>query len=216
MIPCRNSLDHADLMTTYQVHLAPAKEIEKYHGVCKKCFEKFQAKNAGILNGAIERPVEILPEHHAPDPEFDHVGISTDGQFEQTTNFDFAAVEALDADTQDFLDSVDRDALHLAARALELILTWCWSSGFETAQRRFAVITGGLRPSLLDDKSWREIGERLNCSRAALSKASINFQKVFQIKFARSRNESARRHMSVAMQGNENRRKWARRIPTVT
>jgi hypothetical protein len=204
LVHCPNSFERGNLMTNFKIHYASPEELKKYAGVCRQCFEKFASRNR-TLDGS-ETPAEFLNHHPRPDSELDHLAFSKDGQIEQTTDFDFAAVEALDTDTKEFFDSVDRDSLTLAGTALGMILRWVWSSGFATAQRRFAVVSAGLRPELLNDQSWREIGKQLGCTRAALSKSAVLFQAVFQVQFSRSRSETARQRMSNSMLGNSNRK----------
>lgn len=120
--------------------------------------------------------------------------------------FDYDQIQ-LDSSTREFFGEAGQDVRADVATAFGVLLEWCWHSGFVSAQRKFAVVTAGLRPDLVNNESWKQIGERLGCGKAAISKQAQNFQKTFGLKFSRTRSEDARRHMAARMMGNHNRRK---------
>jgi endogenous inhibitor of DNA gyrase (YacG/DUF329 family) len=197
----------------------PPAELSAFRGVCQFCQRSFLTAHSTWVKGKFTTPEtagsEIIHRHNQTlGSDSAAAAAFLDGG--ETTGFqDFPYDQIqLNGETKEFFDQASENVRSTAGTALAMILEWCWSGGFETAQRRFAVASAGLRPELVSDQSWQEIAERLNCTRAALSKAAINFQKHFGIKFSRSRSESARRHMAAAMQGNKNRRNSAARTPT--
>ncbi|HZL13168.1 MAG TPA: hypothetical protein VFC85_03405 [Verrucomicrobiae bacterium] len=157
---------------------------------------KFKKNNSATLEGKIETPV-VWEKHHNPTIE-DHAGSVAPGDVVQTMDFDF---DALDKDTAAFFANANPDVRCESAMALALILGWIWQSGFESAQCKFAAMTAGLRPDLLDDASYEEIGSKLGCVKATIAKAARNFQKQFNIKFSRSRQDDARARMAEAARG---------------
>jgi len=205
MIPCPNSLERANLMTNFAVHYATQQELKQNGGVCRKCFLTFASRNH-TLDGS-EEPVKIS-SHHQQSADLDHTGFSQSGQVESTVDFDYDQIR-FNGDTREFFDNASNDVRVEAATALGLILEWVWQSGFESAQRKFAILSAGLRPELLNDESLEQIATRLGCGKAALSKAGLLFQKTFGVKFSRTRSAEARQHMAASMKGNSNRRRSA-------
>jgi hypothetical protein len=79
-----------------------------------------------------------------------------------------------------------------AADGLHEILNWAWRGGKSkrlrprAAFRRFLALSASLDPSLFDALSFRELGIEHGCTKAVLSKHSVQFSKRFKIKFRRS------------------------------
>jgi len=208
-VACPRSLDNANLLTDFKLHFATRAELEKHGGVCAKCAEKFAKAHSAVVSGKrIEKPVDLNERHEQLDVEHDHAGFVAPGAVGQTVDFDF---DEVDKDTTEFFANASQDVRRESAMALALILGWVWQSGFESAQRKFAAMTAGLRPDLIDNASYEEIGRKLGCVKATIAKAARNFQKQFNLKFSRSRQDEARRHMADARRGKpgHNRRKEA-------
>jgi hypothetical protein len=206
-VVCPNSLDHADLTTNYKLHHCSPDELKKFGGVCQACFDKFRKNNSAALAGKTETPVDMNKKEHGNlSLEQDHVAFTETSESELVEFFPF---DDLDKDTAEFFANASPDVQRESAMALGLILAWVWQSGFETAQRKFAAMTAGLRPDLLDDASYAEIAAKLGCVKATISKAAMSFQERFNMKFSRSRQDETRRKMADARRGKpgNNRRK---------
>jgi hypothetical protein len=187
-------------------------ELSAFHGVCQFCQRSFLTANSLWVKKRFTNPEtperEILRAHHQPlegggdhDPAFDE-----HGQHVAVVDFDYDQIQ-LDSPTREFFGQASQDVRDDVATAFGMVLEWCWHRGFVSAQRKFAVVTAGLRPDLVDNESWEQIGERLGCGKAAISKQAQNFQNTFGLKFSRTRSEDARRHMAASMRGNRNHRK---------
>jgi hypothetical protein len=158
------------------------RELHAFNGVCKFCRKSFSVSHNGWLKGARYRDPARL--------EYKEDVAWADGELQQTTNFDFDAVDlALDKTTRNFFRKAHADVRAEAARALELILDWIWSgphNRLRTPITRFVVFSACLRPDLLNGKTFAEIGKDLGVTKACLSKSAINFQKHFRFKFSRT------------------------------
>lgn len=148
----------------------------------------------GVRTGTriIERLSGQIPAHQerAPEP-------STHFVYPEEVD-DFAEVDPA------VLTGVPVKSLEQAAEVLSLILSWCWSRGFKTAQRRFAALSAGLRPDLLNDRTFLEIGAELGCTKAAISKNARLFQEAFGFRFSRTRAEDSCARMREAQIGHPN------------
>ena len=199
---CTWSLDHANLLTGYELHHAPADELKANGGVCNACAAKIKKANAGVLVGKVEAPVDLNEKHGHLTLEQDHVAFTETSEIELVENFPF---DDLDKDTAEFFANISPDGRSEAAMALSLILGWIWQSGFESAQRKFAAMSAGLRPDLLNDATYEEIGSKLGCVKATIAKAARNFQKQFNMKFSRSQQDAARAKMRARRLGGPDR-----------
>ena len=84
------------------------------------------------------------------------------------------------------------------ADAFGLILEWCWLSrrnkrNPKTAFIRFASLCCTVRPELLDDKNYEQIGAELGVSKEVISRYSLEFQDTFKVHFRRSWSQTSRR-----------------------
>jgi hypothetical protein len=198
MIPCPSSWDRANLMTSYEVHYATPKELKQNGGVCRRCFLTFQSRNQ-TLDGT-EKPVEILSNDRPLDPVLDCIGFTAACQPEQVVPFDFGKIdEALGE-----VESTSEDTQAQAAALFSQIMSWVWAGpnvSLHHATVRFAVLTGGLRPELIANLSYREIGIRMGITKQAVTKVAKKFEDAFNFRFSRSRPESARVHMRESATG---------------
>jgi hypothetical protein len=188
----KSTFGHAD--GEDRLHFVLPEELEAHGGVCAKCHARIQRHHAAIQRGEIEQPVPMTTETHHTTVEQDHVAFIPTGEFHPTTDFNYGDVDELLGQLESTHDEVRAEA----AAAFSKILAWIWSTGPKHAQIKWLVLTAGLRPDLLDDKTYREIGIICGRTRAAISKAARKFQKTFGIKFARSRSEDSCAHMATA------------------
>jgi len=81
------------------------------------------------------------------------------------------------------------------AELMDSVFFWCWTektaSGFtprhpKAAQNRFVAMTALVRPDMIGDKSYEQIGEQIGVGKAWLSAMAKDFQKNFGLKFQRS------------------------------
>jgi hypothetical protein len=196
-VPCPASVDHCA-----EPHYVKPEELAANNGICKKCKAKFDGKHRGVvLEGKPETAVVGLADfqnhhvHHA---------------FDETVHFDngeLAAV-AMPADFDElaeYLSEQPQTVLQKTAEVLREILAFCFTSRARkklfTAAARFAVITSGLRPELLDDEARTTFANELGFTKAALSKMSVKFERTFNFKFARSRSFESRQHMRQSALG---------------
>jgi hypothetical protein len=197
----------------YKLHFCHLGELAEHGGICAKCHAK-AAKRHGHFKSRDEQPVDISDRHELPNLEHDHVGFNANREVEQTTDFPIEEIYSrVDKETQEHFAGLNQHIRHEAGTALSMILQWIWCRDFYTAQRRWCVVTAGLRPDLLDDKSFAQIGKELGTTKQTLSKAMINFQESFGFKFSRGRSTEDRRNMSAAMMGHPgwNTRKKSKR-----
>ena len=132
--------------------------------------------------------------------------VAFDRSFRPTlvTNFDFDAVD----ERLGLIQRLPQDAREQAAEALRHILYWIWGktgNPHASLAKTYALIMA-LRPDIVGDLTYKQMGQRLGITRAAMSKVALNAQQTFGIKFARSRSAPARMKMAEKMHGNRNRR----------
>jgi hypothetical protein len=209
LVVCPLSLDRAHLLTDFKLHHCHPDELAANGGVCATCRAK-AAKTNGRFKTHDEQPVESAS--HDPAPEHNHVAFDDSGESIQSVDFPF---EQLDQDAEDFFANASPDVRRDAAIAVGLMLEWIWSGGWRSAQRKFAAFTAGLRPDLIDNATYAEIGKRLGCTKAAISKAAVRCQEQFNIKFTRSRSEESRGRMAAAQIGHAPRSTSKRNEPSV-
>lgn len=163
--------------------VTPALELSENSGCCAFCKRSFRLAHKRWIDGTINTAEHEVVEF-VDSSQSDHY------------SFDFSEIDsALGA-----IEDAPEDARAQAAELVRQLFAWIWSgrAPVHAAMVRFAALSAGLRPELLDHKSYREIGAQLNCTRQNLSKAAVQFQEAFRMKFARSRSERGRRNMSRA------------------
>jgi len=201
---CGNSWHLCEPETRFKLHFAPPEELAKHGGVCAVCHEKFIRNNIGVLRGKVEKPETEFPQIKKPNVDQDRRAFTAFAEVGAICDFDFAAI---DESTAKFFDEAPDNVLEQSAEAVALILQWVWSGDdFTAAFRKFAAITAAVRPDILNDSSYKQIGEKLGCTRASISKSALNFQDHFKIKFSRSRSESARANMAAKRLSQNKRR----------
>ena len=198
---CGHSWHLAELGTAFELHFASADELAKHGGVCAQCFVKFKKQNAGVMAGKIEEPVKIT-ERGFLDFEHDHIAHSEDGNVESVVDFEYP-------------DEIQVEEKARAGEALQIILAWCWTSDqITTAFRKFAVMTAAVRPDLMSDRTYRELGDLLGCTKQNISKLSTSLGDMFGFHISRNRTESSRVAMRIAqlkIHGTGTRKKRAKK-----
>lgn len=129
---------------------------------------------------------------------------------EQIAWFDYEEVDALLGNVSESSD----EARAQAVEVLQRIMAWVWSGNgnrLQCAVLRFTALTAGLRPDLLENKTYLELGNELGVTKQGFSKAALKFSDAFQLKLARSRSVEARDAMSKAGLGHPNYRHRTRR-----
>ena len=82
----------------------------------------------------------------------------------------------------------------LAADVLREVLAWAWlkSNGkphnFRVAFNKFVALSSVIRPEFVGELSYRQIGERLGTTKAAVSKNALKFTQRFGVQFPRQHN----------------------------
>ena len=79
------------------------------------------------------------------------------------------------------------EPMELAAEGFARFMAWIWRSESDTrrapdmqsAFRRFVAVSATMQPGLLNGLGFRELGEQLNCTKAALSKQGREFSERF-------------------------------------
>lgn len=129
--------------------------------------------------------------------------LSSNGVTDEVVHFDFDAIDRNMGHTR---NSTEDDVRAAASEVLSQVLGYCWGDHGEgsvlpmkTAVLRFVAFTAGLRPELLKNQTYSQIGAQLGVTKAAVSKTALAVEARFGIKFARSRQVAARAHMAQAM-----------------
>src|SRR5690606_11070086 len=116
-----------------------------------------------------------------------------DGESVEVVHFDFEAIDqALGT-----IENASADARTEAAELLSALLVWVFPPGIKVrgALVRFAAMTAGLRPDLMEG-TYQSLASECHCSKQAVSKAAMRFQGAFNFKFGRSRSLAARNNMA--------------------
>jgi hypothetical protein len=150
-------------------------------------------------------PIPMTETNHDPGGAIDQDRAKfCDGAISQITHFDFDDVDR----ALGLIESTPADARAEAAELVAQLMIWIWGSGaVKTALVRMTAMTAGLRPGLLQDKTYKALGQELGVSKQTLSKTALRFSAAFDTKLARSRSDIGRRHMAEAAMGNQNRAK---------
>lgn len=186
-IVCPSSLEHANFSTSYTLHYADPKELEKHGGVCGACFRKFAGRNH-TLDGS-ETPAEFSNHHRRQDPELDHIAFTEDGQIEQTVDFDFSEVDK----ALGMIEAAPENVRAKAGELLRELLGWVWGGSNTSLRRatiRFSVLAAGLRPELVANWTYEKIANETRVTKQNVSKTGKLFERAFGFHFSRSRPES--------------------------
>lgn len=194
----------------YVVHHCTRAELLRYGGVCRQCHEKIKRRQYGFLNGKEETPAVFERDLHLnAESAFEIAAPSSQDSIchcVSVTKFDFEKID----ESLGFIDETEPDVRNLAARLFAELMDWIWGSEgttpIRTAMIRFTVLTSGLRPELLGDRSFSGIAEELNVTKQAVSKHGRIFSEKFDFKFARQRPAGAVENMSRAMKSSHARR----------
>jgi hypothetical protein len=169
----------------YERHYATPQELQENGGVCRRCREKFRKHNGGFISGRIETPAAMT--HHVAQSDGEHAGFEALGP-EQIIDFPFVA-----------LDGIEHDPIRTAADVFATVMTWVWGAGsIRSAMTRLAALTAALRPDLLGNKSYQQIGAELGVSKQSVARFGVAFCDEFGIQCARGRLPEARNHMRTA------------------
>lgn len=124
--------------------------------------------------------------------EQDHAGWLAPGEVVPTTDFQYPDDEPNGA-------ALD-DAIPNLAAALKEILGWIWTSQRPNAALvRLVSMTATLRPELMNNQTFEQLGAQLGVTKQSISYASTAFERRFKLQFRRGRTATARRSMSAAM-----------------
>jgi hypothetical protein len=111
-----------------------------------------------------------------------------------TTDFPFDEIEP---------EPCPHEAREAAAELFRRVMQWTFRTpcNLKTATVRWASLCAGLRPGLINDRTFEDIGNELGVTKQALSKSGQVAAKTFGLKFARQRSAVARQHMANARIG---------------
>jgi hypothetical protein len=203
-VTCPRSWANANLLTDFSVHYATPEEIQSNGGVCRKCRKQIQKRVKAILRGKKETPA-VFEHHRAPDAEQDHVAFDAPGHAETVEWFNHDDVDA----ALGLIDAAPADARQQAGEVLRQVFQFCFNSPrkkfgareLKTAAMRFALIASSLRPEVLNDATHGELARRIGRTKAAASKAIVNFEDKFNLQLARCRSQESRERMAAAAIG---------------
>lgn len=173
----------------------PPKEIREFHGTCQYCRRSMLTAH---LNGKLGTN---NPEHEGEKPtpfaritEDHYTGCALDeeGQRENFTEFDYAAIDR----DLGLVKEVGDDARAQAAEVVRRLMVYCWRPPLSIRQSfaRFAIVSAGLFPDVAT-LSFRQIAHALNCSKQNVSKAAIQAQQLWGLKFHHTRSDESRQRM---------------------
>ena len=107
--------------------------------------------------------------------------------------FDWDAVDRGNPLTSELEGASPRgqNKINLMSDSLRDVLDWCWRTKFgprklKGAQHCFVALTALVRPELVGDMSYEQIGRRLGVGKSNISRIARSFQKEFGVKFSRS------------------------------
>jgi len=184
----------------YQLHYASPSQVEKY-GMCRKCRAEIKKNGKSLLAGKVELPVAFDQHHQRPDLG-NHIAFEAPGEAIQTTDFNFDDVDK----ALGLIKETPPDAKQVAAELFSKILNWCFAArgqSLKAAAGKFAVVAAGLRPDLVNDLTFEQIGAQLDITKQAVSKNAVLFQQAFGFTFARCRSAEARQAMARSQIGHK-------------
>lgn len=131
----------------------------------------------------------------------DGIGHAEDGHLEPYEEFDYSKIDAaLGWQERGNPDIAVRDeAIELASEGLLLFMGWVWvtpdgkTRNHNSAALRFLAASATIRPQLFKNRSFNQIAERIGCTRAAISKLSVEFSDEFKLHFRVQKRSEARK-----------------------
>lgn len=196
LIDCPRSLSLAASIG-FNVHQGTRREIEENSGICNKCKRALRHQHLAWKAGMVETPADFAAGHRHVTLEADHAGVVGD-ELHPAVEFDFASIDADELRTA--LDNCSAEGIAMAADFLGALLVWLWAGHgtIKTTSVKLAVFTSALRPDLLGDRTYKQLGQELGVTRANLSKHASRLSDALQFKFTRARSDKARLNMRLA------------------
>lgn len=132
--------------------------------------------------------------HKHPEPGFAWAGSATDNQLEPVVGFEYPDDETDRGNPimAQLTEASAKDKAEVAAELLRGFLFYIWHDGsgdhvsMQPAFRKFVVVSAVLRPELLKNKSYEQIGKKLGITKAGVSAIAKRFEKAFGCQFRRS------------------------------
>ena len=175
---------------THLHYVSPA-ELAAHKGACAKCFARIKHSHRKMQDGRREDAANFESLKSRLEGQ-DHVAfVSESHDLEGTIDFDFDAID----------DGLLADELSVQAQladAFREILEWIWhdwklTKKPESAFMRFVAMSAVLRPELVGDLSYEQIGAKFGgLTKQAVSKNAVNFSDRFKIHLRRSRRSESR------------------------
>lgn len=197
-VACPASAEFLDpLSAGYKIHWATPAELLEHGGVCKSCADKFTKAHAPVMSGRrVETPVDLNEHPMESDFQQDHIAFDEAHRATGVVDFSFDEIDGVLATAPD-------DARQIAGELLRHVFQFCFGTNrkklskmqLTTAAMRLAVVVSGLRPDTLNNATHGQLARALKRTKAAASKANVSFQQQHGIKFARSRDDTARAKM---------------------
>lgn len=189
----------------------PRAEFQNHRGVCAKCHRAFDRAHRTAVNGTRLNRMQFTTYSKA-EAAAQH-DWAWDGEHEKIS----VEHHPHDPTRPAEVPETERDAaLHGMAEAMREVLVWIFRDSSDklhkptTALARAATLAALLQPEILDSKSFQQIGAWAgNLTKACVSKHAVDFQRAFQVKFRRTRPESAHATFAEAARQAHARRRAA-------
>lgn len=169
-------------------------ELNRCNGVCQFCRKAFHAANKSWVNGNYR--ADSHERSYAPSAI--EVGMGDEHEPIGISNFDFEAVEKSLGEFHEAPVTAQIIAAEVLARIFALTFEKRYLRG---ALMRFTVLMAGIRPDLVNDRTYSAIALECGVTKQAVSKAATKIQDALGIKFARSRSLAGRQRMAAKMLG---------------
>ena len=99
---------------------------------------------------------------------------------EPTTDFPYAEIDG---------EHKEPTATELAGEAFGRMMAWVWEDPcYSSAFRKFIAVTAVVKPELLGNDTYEQIGKKSGCGKAAISRSAVAFSDHFGLHYRRSRN----------------------------
>jgi hypothetical protein len=178
------------------------KELEDFHGVCRFCRQAFQASNHHWLGG--RKPQTQQESHSRSDAVWD------EGQLTTAVDFDFDEVDQ----ALGFVKHSPVAVREMAAELFQKIMFFVWGGKgvqLERSMLKFTAISSAIRPELVGNKTYEEIGQYFGVTKAAVCKIAKKFERAFNFKASRGRSEEHCATFAAAQKGHPGHHKSTRR-----